>query len=187
MNAADFAPDTTDAADTLAAHDKPAKPASMNPEQAADLAALRAAAVSQDRPGGPQDTATPEVRPELAAEIAALMALAASALSPAFPSLSRIYTADTTQAAGHAIAAVCQKHGWLQNGVGGKYAEEIACAAVMLPLSWATYSGITQDLAARDTAPPSQVTMASQPLPEPDGAAMAGMPMMTAAVAPEPA
>lgn len=165
----------------------PAAPA-MHAEQAADFAALQAAALEQGQPGQVSDTAAPAVRPELAAEIGALIALAASALTPAFPSLKTIYTSETTAAAGHAIAAVCQKHGWLQNGVGGKYAEEIACAAVLLPLGWATYSGITADLASRDADKPATPAVALQPMTaEPPAAGMLDWPMMTAAVAPEPA
>lgn len=158
----------------------------MNPEQAADLAALQAAAMKSGQ-AVQLDNAQPkiETRPELAAEISALIALASSALAPAFPSLKEIYTEQTTAAAGHAIAAVCQKHGWLQNGIGGKYAEELACAAVMLPLSWATYNGIASDMAARQKeGQKSEPAISVQAVPE--NATIGEFPSMTAAVSPEP-
>lgn len=168
-------------------HAEPAKAPPMNPEQAADLAALKAAAMQAGPPGQPSDIDGPAVRPELAAEVAALMALAASALSPAFPSLKQIYTEQTTAAAGHAIAAVCQKHGWLANGIGGKYAEEIACAAVLLPLSWATYNGIVADIEERQKdKPKTEPALAGVPMPS-EEPTIAQFPMMTAAVTPEPA
>lgn len=120
-----------------------AAPAAPNHEQAADLAALQAAAAEQPAaPGTPE----PEPLPNLADEIAAMISVAVQTLKPAFPSLEEIYTKATTQAAAGAIAGVCEKHGWMQGGLFGKWGEEIACLAIVGPLAFATYSGITADL-----------------------------------------
>lgn len=125
----------------------------MPSEQAADLAAIRAQVAEQSQAPGLTGDA-PAQRPELAGELAAIIGMAAGALSPAFPSLSAIYTPDTTAAAGQAIAAVCNKHGWLAGGIGGKWAEELAAAAVLLPLAWATYNGVQGDIAERQRKTP---------------------------------
>ncbi len=127
----------------------------MSAEQAADLAALRQTVAAEAPPGQMSDTAAAvPMRPELAMELAALIGMAAGALSPAFPSLKEIYTEPTTQAAAAAIAAVCHKHGWLQGGIGGKWGEEIAAAAILLPLAWATYNGVQGDIEKRRKASP---------------------------------
>lgn len=117
-------------------------------EQAADLAALEAAAGGQAQPGGAVATVEPEQQgPTKQEEIAALMGMAVAALSPFLPSLKAIYTPETIGAASGAIGALCDKHGWLGDGVFGKYGAEIACAAVVGPLAWATYHGVRADLA----------------------------------------
>lgn len=117
-------------------------------EQAADLAALEAAAGGQAQPGGKVATVEPEQQgPSKQEEIAALMGMAVAALSPMLPSLKAIYTPETIGAASGAIGALCDKHGWLDGGVFGKYGAEIACAAVVGPLAYATYHGVRADLA----------------------------------------
>ncbi len=128
----------------------------MSGEQAADLAALRAKV--NEEPGQLSDGKIElEQRVELAGELKMLILLAAGALAPAFPSLAEIYTEQTAGAAGHAIASVCNKHGWMQDGVGGKWGEEIAAAAIILPLAWATYQGVQTDIAKRvKTKPEAQ-------------------------------
>ena len=116
----------------------------MVEEQAADLAALQAAADEAPPPPG-----TPEPPPpvDLGAEIAGLITVAVATLGPIFPSLGDIYTPAATQSAAGAIAAVCEKHGWAQGGMLGKWGPEIACALVVGPLALATYKGISADLA----------------------------------------
>jgi hypothetical protein len=125
-------------------------------EQAADLAALQAAASAD--PGAlsarPQAEAPPG--PDLATEIAGLVAVAVATLGPVFPSLRATYTEETTRAAAEAVARVCVKHGWATNGLMGKWGEEIACAAIVGPLAWQTYAGIKADLEARQPAKPAQ-------------------------------
>lgn len=132
----------------------------MSGEQAADLAALKNAVIADETPGiNANGEPEQEQRPELATEFKALILMAAGALSPAFPSLSEIYTEQTAAAASHAAASVCNKHGWLADGVGGKWAEEIAAAAILLPLAWATYQGVQNDIAKRKkNAPVPEIT-----------------------------
>jgi len=119
-------------------------------EQAADLSALQAMA----GPAPGQEEGGPELEgaagPDLAGELAGLIQAAVGMLAPMFPSLPSIYTPDSTQAAAGAVAAVCNKHGWMQNGLMGRYGEEIACAFIVGPLAFATYKGMQQDLAARE-------------------------------------
>lgn len=120
----------------------------ISSEQAADLAAINAAIAEQPAapvPGMPGSPGEPP-KADLAAEFTGIIKLAVATLSPAFPSLATIYTDQVTAAAASAAAAVCNKHGWMQAGVGGKWAEEIAAAAILLPLGWQTYQGITSDL-----------------------------------------
>lgn len=123
-------------------------------EQAADLAALTAQAAPVPAPGAAATEAAAPQGPDLAGEIAGLVTAAVTVLAPMFPSLPTIYTPQTTQAAAAAVAAVCNKHGWAQGGLMGKWGEEIACLAVVGPLAFATYQGIAADLAARAPAKP---------------------------------
>lgn len=120
----------------------------MSAEQRADFAALQAqAAGAPPVPGTepqPQETG-----PDLAQELAGLITVATVTLKPLFPSLEATYTPEVTQAAAGAIAAVCNKHGWMQGGMMGEYGEEIACIAIVGPLAFSTYQGIRGDLEAR--------------------------------------
>lgn len=136
--------------------DKP----TITAEQAADLAAIQHAIneqpdTSPSAPGMPGSPGEPP-RADLAVEFTGMLKLAVAALSPAFPSLTEIYTDQVTAAAATAAASVCNKHGWLQGGIGGKWAEEIAAAAILLPLSWQTYQGITSDLARAGKSKPAE-------------------------------
>lgn len=122
--------------------------AAQSSEQAADFAALQAAAGP-----GPDEVAAEEqqeqARPDLAVEIAGLVQAAVGMLAPMFPSLPGIYTPEATQAASVAVAGVCHKHGWMQGGVMGRWGEEIACVAIVGPLAFATYQGVKSDIADR--------------------------------------
>ena len=118
----------------------------VQPEQAADLAALTAAAS-----GGEVEAAATEaaqVQLQLADELAGLIAMAVATLSPMFPSLKKTYTQEVTATAAGAIAAVCNKHGWMQGGMFGEFGEEVACLAIVGPLAFSTYTGISADLKA---------------------------------------
>lgn len=124
-------------------------------EQAADLAALHAAAAGA--PLAPGAAPEPEPQgPDLAKEIAGLVTVAVGILKPMFPSLGTTYTPEVTEAAAQAVAGVCNKHGWLSGGMMGKWGEEIACLAIVGPLAWQTAQGIRADLAARAPAEPLQ-------------------------------
>lgn len=127
------------------------KPPVMSAEQRADFAALQAqAAGAPPVPGAepqPQETG-----PDLAQELAGLITVAAVTLKPLFPSLEATYTPEVTKAAAGAVAAVCNKHGWMQGGMMGEWGEEVACLAIVGPLAFSTYQGISADLQARAEA-----------------------------------
>lgn len=124
------------------------KAPSVSAEQAADFAALQAAAAGAPPVPGtepePQDNG-----PDLAREIEGLVSVAVVTLTPLFPSLKETYTPEITKAAAGAIAAVCVKHGWMQGGMMGEWGEEIACVAIVGPLGFSTWNGIRQDLETR--------------------------------------
>ena len=132
----------------------------MQAEQAADFAALQAAANEDSAgppAGAPADASAQPAGPDLATEISGLIKVAVATLSPMFPSLKRTYTPEVSDAAAGAIAAVCNKHGWMQGGMFGEYGEEIACLAIVGPLAFTTYQGIKADMAeAKAKEPPAQ-------------------------------
>ncbi len=161
-------------------------------EQAADFAALQAAAneASAGPPVGGEAVPVPNL--DLAHELEGLIKVAVATLAPIFPSLRETYTPEVTTAAAGAIAAVCNKHGWMQGGMFGEWGEEIACAAIVGPLALTTYQGITQDMArakaqakqreaerisapaapvsVTDTGPtPSKGVVFGAPIPVPEG------------------
>ena len=123
------------------------KAPAMSAEQAADFAALQASAAGA--PPVPGAEPVQETGPDLAQELAGLVTVAVVTLTPLFPSLKDTYTPEVTQAAAGAIAAVCNKHGWMQGGMMGEWGEEIACAAIVGPLAFSTWQGIRADLEAR--------------------------------------
>lgn len=118
-------------------------------EQAADLAALSAAAMAGEPVPVPGADPVPDTGQTLADELAGLVSVTVGILGPAFPSLRTIYTPEVTQAAAAAAAGVCVKHGWLGAGLMGKWGEELAAAAILLPLAYQTAQGVRADLAAR--------------------------------------
>ncbi len=121
------------------------KKPTMNPEQAADFAALQAAANDQQA-GPPAPGAQPAPTVNLATDIAGAISVTVATLAPMFPSLKRTYTEEVTQAAAGAIAAVCNKHGWMQGGMFAGYGEEVAAVAILAPLALTTYQGIQEDM-----------------------------------------
>lgn len=129
----------------------------MSAEQAADFAALQAAANSGEPAPAGQGQDPEPARLKLADEISTMLGLLVGVVTPIFPSLAGIYTPEVIQAVGNASQPLCEKHGWLQDGVGGKYGEEIMFLAVVAPLAWATHGAVKTDLAARAaTKPPEQ-------------------------------
>ena len=120
----------------------------LSDEQARDLAMLEAGANNEPLLPG-QEPPPPPVDPAeaLAEEIAGIVLSVVTVLSPALPSLKRIYTPETTRAAGSALAAVCVKHGWLSGGIMGEYAEEFSAGIIILPLAVTTYQAVKGDVA----------------------------------------
>ena len=114
--------------------------------EALEVDALSAPAepVALDAQGKPIQAPEPV---NVAAEVAAAVKIAVGILSPVLPSLAEIYTDQTVGACAEAIAGVCNKHGWLQGGLMGKWGGEIAAAAILIPIGIATYNGVKGDLA----------------------------------------
>lgn len=140
--------------------DKTAAPPKMSAEQAADLAALQVAAANEEPlPGAHEPVEVPNLADELEGITLGVVAI----LKPIFPSLSEIYTPDSTKMAAGGVAAVCNKHGWLQGGMMGKWGEEIACAIVVGPLLVATVKGVRGDLAKMEAAKPKAIENTSGP------------------------
>lgn len=132
--------------------------------QAADLAALTRQAAEIDATGSPgepvsQEPAAPAI--DLAAELSGLVGAIVPMLAPAFPRVAAIYTDETTARAAGAVAAVCNKRGWLQGGVMGEWAEEITAAAILIPLAVATVTAAKQDNADRARVSPAGPAPAS--------------------------
>lgn len=128
-------------------------PVTVSGEQAADLAALEMAAAAQAPvQGSPEAVAAamPDQRERIAGELAGMVLAFVGIAAPVLPSLAEIYTKETTEAAAAAVAGVCVKHGWLDDGLMGEYGEEIAAAVVLLPLGFATVQGVKADLAKRE-------------------------------------
>lgn len=131
-----------------------------------DLSRLQAKAEQTDSAATPQqpgsegqaaDNAQLEtLQLTLDAEMAMLMNAVVKMLTPAFPSLGSIYTPEVIQGLSATSAAVCNKHGWLQNGIGGKYAEELALGFMVLPIGMATYKGVTADISANKAKKPAE-------------------------------
>ena len=126
----------------------------INAEQAADFAALQASA--NDAPALPGEEA-PAVSADLTKEITGLISVLVAMAGPLFPSLVTLYTPEVIQAAGGAIAAVCEKRGWMTGGIFGEWGEEIACAAIVGPLAFSSYQGIQSDMKARKKPEPARI------------------------------
>jgi hypothetical protein len=122
-------------------------------EAASDLRALEnmAAGDPDALAAAAGDEAEPvAVRAPLAEELAGLLQMLAGMAAPVFPSLTKIYTPETCAAVGGAVGAVCDKHGWLQGGVGGEWGPEIMCVAVVGPIGYATVLAVRNDMAANE-------------------------------------
>jgi len=119
----------------------------MPPEQAADFAALQAAARVGAVEEGQAQGQVEEVKIDLATEIKSLTLAFVAMAAPILPSLKRIYTEETTEQAAAAVAAVCEKHGWAPGGLMGEWGVEIGAAVVLLPLAFATVQGVKTDIA----------------------------------------
>jgi len=122
----------------------------LSGEAAADLRALQLAAdADPNELPDPNEPPPPPPPPPLDKEIAGLVLMLSKMLTPAFPSIGRIYTDEVCDSVGAAVAPVCDKYGWMQDGVGGEYGPEIMCVCVVGPLAFATYTAVQNDLAER--------------------------------------
>jgi len=131
-------------------------------EQMQDLAALHAmASDAPPLPGDAPEPSEPEKAP-LADEISGMLKMLSAVVAPFFPTVAEIYSAERCDAIGEGVAPLCRKYGWLEGGIGGKYAEEIMAAVIVLPVAWSTVEAVKGDLAAR------------RPKQEKTGAALAG-------------
>lgn len=118
-----------------------------------ELDQMEQKAAAIDAANNPATEATEQAQPVgsndnglLSRELAMFFQVVLPMVTPAFPSLKDIYTPDVVSGVCDAAAAVCVKHGWFKDGIGGKYAEEIALGAIILPLGFATYQGVTADI-----------------------------------------
>lgn len=101
-------------------------------------------------PGAGGDAAPPALVATVSEEkqLSGIFTTLATMGAPMFPSIGKIYTEHTINSIAQALAPVFRKRGWSVSGACGKYAEEIAAVAVILPVAMATYSGIRADIAA---------------------------------------
>lgn len=118
-----------------------------------ELKALEGEALAVDAQIAPaltpeQQAEAAQAAPNEAAEIASLLQIMAGLAAPLFPSLAKIYTAETCNAIGQAAAPVMAKHGWSTGTILGKYAEELALLSVVAPIGFATWQGVQADVAA---------------------------------------
>lgn len=133
-----------------------------------DLEKLQAEAAALDASGEEGavtgTSATPEQMESLdrtaalAKELQMFGGVLLGVLTPALPSLKEIYTEPVVTALCDSVARVLVKYNIFENGIGGRWAEEIALAAIALPLAFATYKGVNGDIArlkskAEKTAP----------------------------------
>lgn len=140
----------------------------ISSEQAADFARL--SAMASDVPPVPGEEVIPQAEAiPLAGQISGMLEMLVNMAGPAFPSLAAIYTQEVIDNVGAALQPVCDKHGWLQDGIGGKYGEEIMALVVVGPLAYATYAGMKSDIQAR--APKKRTESVAGPLGAPQMAA----------------
>lgn len=138
----------------------------MDGEQAADFAALQAAANEGAAVGPVAEGAQPGAAvqgPSLEQEIAGMLKMVSGMVKPALPSVAALYTPEVCDGVGAAVAAVCNKHGWLQGGIGGKYGEEIMCLCLVGPIAWATVEAAKTDIDARKAAKAKPITDGGAP------------------------
>jgi hypothetical protein len=127
----------------------------VSDDQAAERAALQASATEGEGAAAPAAGQGAEVAPAeaLAVEFAGIAGALLAAVGPMFPSVKAIYSEEVIKAAAASVAAVCVKHGWLQGGLMGEYAEELTALMVCGPLAVATVQAVKVDLARMNRAP----------------------------------
>lgn len=94
-----------------------------------------------------QQTSNAPVEMTLEGELEMYLTMLFNMLFPAFPSLKPLYTPEVIKGIAIQTSVVCRKHGWLVNGLGGQFAEELALLVMVVPLGVATYAAVKHDLA----------------------------------------
>lgn len=136
----------------------------MSGEQLSAFASLQSKAEGQIVPGDPVEEVEEVSMPApLAEQISGMLAMVVGVAGPIFPSLNDIYTPEAIERVGVAMQPLCEKHGWLQDGIAGKYGEELMALIVMGPLAYATYAGIAHDIASRK--PKKEIKPLEAPVP----------------------
>lgn len=122
------------------------------PEQAADLARLRAAAEGAETlPTG--EGGAVAVVPNPAQEIAIALRLVVQIAAPLYPSLDPIYSEEVCGRIGAAVVPVCIKYGInLDGGFFAKWGPEIGLLMVVGPLIPPTVLAMRTDTATREAA-----------------------------------
>lgn len=143
--------------------------AAASDDEKASLAYLQAGALDDQDPAAQieqQENASNQAR--IKGELSGLINTFVGLAGPMLPSLKVIYTPTATDQAADAVAAVCVKHGWLEDGIMQGYQEEITAAFILAPLGIATYHGVKGDIAAiKRLENKTQDTPASQAAPVP--------------------
>lgn len=97
----------------------------------------------------PEPEAEAAAAVDVPAEVAALLQAVAGLFAPMFQSLGTIYTPDTCRRLGEAAAPVMEKYNLSVGGLFDRWGAEITLAATALPVAFATWQGVKDDLAAR--------------------------------------
>ena len=111
-----------------------AEPLDMLPEQAADFAALQAAAAEQEAEAAAMVGEEEQAGPDAAAETAAMFGAAVALLSPMLPYLPAIYTPERIEQLAGAYVPVAEKYGWSAGGWLDRFGAEIALVVVAGPM-----------------------------------------------------
>lgn len=87
---------------------------------------------------------------QISAHIQNVLITVVNVASPLFPTLGQVYTDETVKAVGDSVAPVVIKRKWKPAGWIEKYQEELAAAAVLIPVSVSTVNAIRFDLERRE-------------------------------------
>lgn len=114
--------------------------------KAAQIDAMEGEQEGAEQSANPEQVASLDRTAALAQELKMLGNVLLGVLTPALPSLKEIYTEPVINALCESTARVLVKYKLFENGIGGRWAEEIALAAIALPLAFATYKGVSKDI-----------------------------------------
>jgi len=115
-------------------------------DQALGVEADREAPAQEERPAG-EGGQVPAPAPDQVQAVAQALELAVAVLGPMFPSLREVYTPETIRSVAEVTGALARKHGWDLSL--GRWQEEIAFLAVVVPVGARTYQAVLRDLEAR--------------------------------------